>query len=216
MTTPVNIELYTKKFEVYPPELVAFAKENGLSLPKLTSLKGQALALLTQPEIRGTKHVSRQESTKFFQQLAMETPDSIQPFNKGFGLKEIKVKGKICLAYPFEKDTVNIDKRKGVAISGDRDTFINTLKEWHKKNITEVPNDEWQIGHLDPTIDDASENNLAYQPPIQGKFRDRFKYDKYFFRMWPTATELIPKFDEYYTEKEQRALLEALKLKFEK
>jgi hypothetical protein len=32
--------------------------------------------------------------------------------------------------------------------------------------------------------------------------------------MWPTASELIPKIDEYYTEKEQLALLEALKAKY--
>ena len=217
MTTPVNIDLYPTKFEAYPPDLAAFATEHKLKLPGLTSLKGQALALLSQPEVRGQHHVSREQATKFFQNLGMTTPDSIQPFNKGFGLKEIKVKGKICLAYPFECDTVDIQKRVGATISGDRDTIINTIKDWWRKNLVDVPNSEWQVGHLDPTIPDASEANLAFQPPLQAKTRDRFKWDCWFHKMWPTAEkELIPNFDKYYTEAEQRMMYEALKKKFEK
>jgi hypothetical protein len=215
-TTRINIDIYTNKFEVFPSDLLIFANEHNIKLPPLASLKGQALALLTQPEVRGQCHVSRKEATKFFQTLGMETCDSIQPFNKGFGLKEIKVKGKICIAYPFEKDTVNIDKRNGVHISGDRDTAINAIKAHYQKNIIDVPNDEWQIGHLDPTINDASEKNLAYQPPIQGKYRDRFKWCPLFQRMWPTAKELVPKFNEFYTEKERKMIYEALKQEFEK
>lgn len=217
MTTPVNIDLYTTKFEAYPSDLVAFATEHKLKLPGIGSLKGQALALLSQPEVRGQHHVSREQATKFFQNLNMATPDSIQPFNKGFGLKEIKVKGKTCLAYPFECDTVDIQKRAGAAISGDRDTMINTIKDWWRKNLVDVPNSEWQVGHLDPTIPDASEKNLAFQPPLQAKTRDRFKWDNWFHKMWPTAEkELIPNFDKYYTETEQRMMYEALKKKFEK
>jgi hypothetical protein len=213
-TTPIQIELYTTKFEDYPSDLLEFAKENSLKLPGISTLKGQALALLSQPEVRGKQHVSRPHATQYFQALDMKTPDSIQPFNKGFGLKEIKVKGKICLAFPFEKDTVNIDKRKGVSISGDRDTCINAVKEWWRKNLVDVPNKDWQIGHLDPTIDDPSEKNLAYQPPIQGKYRDRFKFCSSFLKMWPTASELIPKFNKYYTDDEQRRIYEALKRKY--
>lgn len=215
-TTPINIDLYTKKFEAYPSDLLAFTNQTKLKLPSLNSLKGQALALLAQPEVRGQQHVSREQATKYFQSLAMDTPDSIQPFNKGFGLKEVKVKGKICLAFPFESDTVNIDKRKGATIHGDRDTIINGIKDWWKKNLVEVPNSLWQIGHLDPTIADASEANLAFQPPLQAKTRDRFKWDAIFHKMWPTAEhELIPNLDSYYTEKEQRLLYDALKKKFE-
>ena len=110
----------------------------------------------------------------------------------------------------------DVDKRKGVKISGDRDTVINTIKKWWQDNLVGVPNEQWQVGHLDPTIADASEQNLAYQPPIQGKFRDRFKWCPLFQRMWPTAKELIPKFNDYYTEAEQKDMLAALKKKFEK
>lgn len=214
MTMAIEIGLYAKKFAEYVPELVNFAATHNLRLPKIDSLKGQALALLSQPEVRGKQHVSREHATKFFQTIGLETPDSIQPFNKGFGLKEIKVKGKICLAFPFELDTVSIDKRKGAVLGGDRDASINAVKDWWRKNLVDVPNEEWQVGHLDPTVPDASETNLAYQPPIQGKYRDRFKFDSLFHKMWPTAAELVTKVDKYYTEEEQRVLYEQLKLKF--
>ncbi len=126
----------------------------------------------------------------------------------------MKKKGLYCLEYPFQADTTHLDKRKGVSISGDKHTIIQSIKDWWKKNLVDVPDEEWQIGHLDPTIDDASEKNLAWQPPIQGKYRDRFKWDAYFMKMWPTSKELIPHINDYYTEMEQRELYKALKKKF--
>jgi hypothetical protein len=63
---------------------------------------------------------------------------------------------------------------------------------------------------LDPTIADASEANLALQPPIQGKTRNRFKWDPLFRKMWPTGKELISKMDEYYTKEEQQIILDYL------
>lgn len=215
-TTLINIDNYTKKFEDYPPDLVVFAKEKKLTLLPLTSMKGQALALMSQPEVRGQKHLGREEAVKFFKNIGMETTDAIQQFNKATGLKRMKMRGNYCLQYPFDYDTTDIDKRKGVSISGDKNSYINTIKDWWKKNLIDVPNEEWQIGHLDPTIDDASEKNLAYQPPIQGKYRDRFKFDAFFLKMWPTTSELVPKIDEFYTDKEQKIIYEALKEKFEK
>lgn len=221
MASPIDIDAYTKKFDAYPPDLVAFAAEHKFTLPGIQSMKGQALALMAQPEIRGQKYVDgRPQATKFFQKIGLldEKTDPIQCFNKALNLKKMSIKrGVYCLQYPFEADTTDTDKRKGAVISGDRDSQINAIKEFHRKKIIDVPNAEWQIGHLDPTIDDASEQNLAYQPPIQGKYRDRFKWDSTFFKMWPTAkTELIPNFDKYYTEAEQRLIYEALKKKFEK
>jgi hypothetical protein len=210
-TSIINIDTYTKKFEVYPSDLLVFAKEHNLTLLPLTSMRGQALALMSQPEVRGQKHLGRLETDKFFKNIGMETKDSIQQFNKATGLKRLKMTGYYCLQYPFESDTTDLDKRKGVSISGDKTSFINTIKDWWKKNLIDVPNEEWQIGHLDPTINDASEKNLAYQPPIQGKYRDRFKFDAFFLKMWPTAKELIPNFKEYYTEAERKEILKALK-----
>lgn len=215
MTSLIDIGNYTKKFEEYPKELISFSIENNLSLIPLTSMRGQALALMSQLEIRGQKHIGREEANKFFKNIGMDTNDAIQQFNKTTGIKRIKMRGYYCLEYPFKCDTTDLDKRKGVSISGNRDDYINTIKNWWNNNLLNIPNNEWQIGHLDPTIDDSSENNLAYQPPIQGKYRDRFKFDKFFIKMWPTVNELVPKINNYYTNSEQKLLYETLKKKFE-
>jgi hypothetical protein len=140
----------------------------------------------------------------------MKTNDSIQAFNKATGLKKVEKRNRYCLVYPYECDSIDIDKRKGCSITGDKNEEVNKIKNWFKKYIVDVPNDDWQIGHLDPTIADASEKNLAYQPPIQAKYRNRFKWDSMFHRMWPTAQELTSKWDEYYTSDEQKKLLESL------
>lgn len=217
MTTAViNMDNFTTKFAAYPSDLVVFAEKNKLPLPPLTSMRGQALALMSQSEVRGQKHIGREEAVKFFKNIGMDTTDAIQQFNKATGVKRLNIRGKYCLQYPFECDTTDLDKRRGVSISGDRNTIIDTIKKYWRDILVDVPNDEWQKGHLDPTIADASEKNLAYQPPIQGKYRDRFKFDSFFLKMWPTTKELIPNFPEYYTEKEQYSIYEALKTKFEK
>ena len=213
----IAIENYTKMFEAYPEDLIEFAKENDIELPTITGKRGQALALMAQPEIRGQFYVDRKTAELFFKNISMYSADVIQAFNKSTGIKRMDVKGKYCLKYPFEADKVDIDKRKDANISGDRNLYINAVKEWHRENVIDVPNEKWQVGHLDPTIGDSSEKNLAYQPPIQGKYRDRFKFCKSFIKMWPTAKELVNKnkISEYYTDEEQKILYEALKKKFE-
>ncbi len=205
------------KFEEFPADLLTFCAANEIALPSIDSLKGQAIALLAQEANRGTKCVTRLSAKAFFETIGFKTDDAIQPFNKAMGLKKVKARGKYCLVYPFEADKVDIIKRKGCAISGDRDALINAIKEHHRRRLVEVPNDQWQMGHLDPTVADGSEGNLAWQPPVQGKYRDRFKWDAKFEKMWPTAKELSrgKTIDEYYTEEEQRTLLALLKLKFE-
>jgi hypothetical protein len=213
----IAIENYTKMFEAYPEDLREFAKENDIELPTITGKRGQALALMAQPEIRGQFYVDRKTAELFFKNISMYSADVIQAFNKSTGIKRMDVKGKYCLKYPFEADKVDIDKRKDANISGDRNLYINAVKEWHRENVIDVPNEKWQVGHLDPTIGDSSEKNLAYQPPIQGKYRDRFKFCKSFIKMWPTAKELVNKnkISIYYTDEEQKILYEALKKKFE-
>lgn len=215
-TTLIDISKYTTKFTEYPEDFVAFAAENDIPLVALSSMRGQALALMAQPDVRGQKHIGRAETDQFFKNIDMKTSDAIQQFNKATGFARMKLRGLYCLKYPFEADRVDIDKRKGSGITTEKETEVNTIKEWFKKNILAPDASEWQVGHLDPTIPDFSDENLAYQPPIQGKYRDRFKFDKNFVKMWPVAEkELIPKFDKYYTEKEQRLIFEALKKKFE-
>ena len=216
MTSLINIDNYNEKFKEYHEDIIEFSKKNNLTLISLTSMRGQALALMSQPEIRGCKHIGRDEAVKFFKNIGMDTNDAIQQFNKTTGIKRMKLRrGYYCLEYPFNYDTTDLDKRKGISITGDRDNYINIIKKWWKNNLIDIPNNEWQIGHLDPTIGDSTENNLAYQPPIQGKYRNRFKFDEFFIKMWPTVYELVDKLNYYYTNNEQRILYEELKKKFE-
>ena len=209
-TKLMDIKNYNKKFESYPEDLLNFCNENKIKLPGIDTFRGQAIALMAQPEIRGKQYITRNESDTFFEQIGMKTNDSIQAFNKATGLKKVEKRNRYCLVYPYECDSIDIDKRKGCSITGDKNEEVNRIKNWFKKYIVDVPNDDWQIGHLDPTIADASEKNLAYQPPIQAKYRNRFKWDSMFHRMWPTAQELTSKWDEYYTSDEQKKLLESL------
>jgi hypothetical protein len=213
----ITIENYNKIFDAYPDELREFAKGNDIELPAITGNRGQALALMSQPEVRGQFYIDRKTAEIFFKNINMYSADVIQAFNKTTGIKRIDAKGKYCLKYPFEADKIDIDKRKDANISGDKNQYINAVKEWYKINVVDVPNEKWEIGHLDPTIGDSSEKNLAYQPPIQGRYRDRFKFCKSFIKMWPTAKELVSKnkIDDYYTNAEQRIIYEALKKKFE-
>ena len=89
-TTNININNYTKKFDNYPNDLIEFAKKNNIELLPLSSMKGQALALMSQEEIRGQKHISRKDAVQFFKNIGMETSDAIQQFNKTTGFKRIK------------------------------------------------------------------------------------------------------------------------------
>ena len=217
LTTLIDISQYQKPFEDYPEDFVQFCNEHGIELKNIKSKMGQAYALMSQPEVRGQKHLTRPEAEAFFRQIGYETGDAIQAFNKAVGLRRVKGRGLYCLLFPFETDLTDIEKRKGAKIGGDRDEQINFIKTWWRENLLDVPNHLWQIGHLDPTIPDSSETNLAFQPPIQGKYRDRFKWCPMFQRMWPTAKEWISKMNssEYHTEEEQREMYEALKTKFE-
>lgn len=213
---PVDVTNYTSKFEKYPEDLVSVATDANLHLPGLKSKRGQALALMSQPEIRGQKYITRKEAEQFFTQIGMITRDCIQCFNKDMGVKRLNLPiGRYCLEYPYVTDLTHKRKRDNVNINGDRDTCIDIIKQFWRENVTEVPNSEWQIGHLDPTIEDNSQQNLTFQPPLQARFRDRFKWCPLFLKMWPTADELIPKFIQYYTEQEQRRIYAHLRAKFE-
>jgi hypothetical protein len=204
----IDISRYDKKFEYYHFEVVFFAKEHKIRLPSLETMRGQALALMTQTEVRGQYYLTRKEATIFMGAIGMNTNDAIQQFNKATGFKRVSKKGKYCLEYPYKPDVIDIRKREGLSMSVNKNDFIDRVKNWWRSHLLDVPNEEWQIGHLDPTISDTNESNLAYQPPLQARYRDRFKWDTYFHRMWPTGKELMSNnnMNDYYTVEEQTQL----------
>ena len=214
----IDITKYVKKFDAYPSDVLDFMTRNNQRLPALTSLVGQAYALMSQPEVRGKFYIERDDASVFFKSIGLETADSIQPFNKSnVALKKMDIKkGQYCLEYPYVLNTIDIDKRKGCTMNENRDDYINKVKKWWNDNLVNVSNDKWQLGHLDPTIPIGSSTNLAYQPPLQAKYRNRFKWDGLFHKMWPTGDEWITNMNEYHTEDEQKKMLVALKAKFER
>jgi hypothetical protein len=207
-----DIERYTQSFTEYPAELTDFCTTNNISLPGIESASGQALALLSQPENRGKRYVGgREDASKFFTQIGIVTAqnDPIQFFNKfpQRGLKLAKLKrAQYSLPFPFEADMTHVNKRKNATIGGDRNQHIDAIKDYWRVNLVDVPNEEWQVGHLNPEIEDSSEENLAYQPPIQARYRDRFIWDRMFQLMYPTTRELVDHPDKYYTEEGQRQI----------
>lgn len=218
MTTLIDILKYTEKFSVYPEEFYNFCVKNNVKLPGLDTNQGQAYALMGQPEVCGKQHLTRKETALFFEQIQMknETADTIQAFNKQrqIGLVPKDTRGKYCLEYPFQLDMKHVYKRIKCVINGNKDDIINQTKSWWKENLIDIPNDKWHVGHLDPTVGDASEQNLAYQPPLQASYRDRFKWCSLFHKMWPTNTELLPNYDKYYTVAEQLEQFKHLQAKF--
>ena len=113
----------------YSEELVSFAEDVKISLPKISSVGGQALAFLSQPENRGGgRFITPQETANFFTELGIKTRDSIQPFNKPWGnrLQLVDTKpGLYSLKYPFALKWNDISKR----VSVDKNVLENGTKE---------------------------------------------------------------------------------------
>lgn len=145
--------------------------------------------------------------------------DSIQSINKteqwGLANPETRINGGVTeyrFVYPFKFVGVHIKKRKiGSSISLlNRDEEIDIIKENIKKYYLDVPNDTWQLGHKNPDIEDSGPSNLVWQPPIQGKYRDRFIFDYLGLMKYPTPKEISKNPLKYYSEEQLRELHEFL------
>jgi hypothetical protein len=211
----VSSRHYKTKFEEYDPEFMAFCEDNNITVPKLGSLKGQVIALVTHRNNRN-KYVNRDILEAFLSHIEMKSGDCIQLVNKTeqWGLKSESTKheGKqhYRVPYPFEYIALHVKKRSKLVISGSKEDKVDYIKDWIKTNYIDVPFEKWEIGHKDPNSEDNSEANLVYQPPIQGRFRDRFKFDEYGLIRYPTVKELKNNTHIYYNDDELRDLRDHL------
>src|ERR1035437_3468709 len=181
-----------KAFDKYDDEFIKFCKKHEINIPKLNSLKGQVIALMTFKKNRN-KYVDRDILNLFISKIGFSSKDVIQLINKTdqWGLKHITLERKFyTIPFPFIYVGLHLKKRDIKFSSHNRDEKIDYIKEYLVDNYINVPNEKWEVGHLDPNNPDGSEENLVYQPPIQGKFRDRFKFDKMGLIKYPTPNEL--------------------------
>lgn len=205
-----------KNYYEFDSEFLSFCKKNNITPPKLNTIKGQVIALMTCQE-NHNKLVTRELLNQFLDIIGMKSKDIVQAINKTeqWGLESTTYKRMYyTIPYPFSYVDIHIKKRK-IKKTGNKDEQIDLIKEWISKNYLEVPNNKWELGHMDPNNPNPSENDIVYQPPIQGRYRDRFKYDKLGLTKYPTPQELDENFDKYYSEEEQKKLYQILKKKFD-
>lgn len=211
----INTRRFQVAFQEHDPDFLQFCHDNNITPPNLNSLKGQVIALLTHKN-NLNKYVTREVLDQFLGYIGMTSKDSIQLVNKTdqWGLKHVSIKHEgeqfYQIPYPFEYIGLHVEKRKKLVISGSKEDKVNHIKEWIKVNYLDVPHNEWQVGHKDPNKDDNSEANLVYQPPIQGRFRDRFKFDDTGLIRFPTIKELQNNPELYYTKTELTELRDFL------
>lgn len=173
---PINIDEISEDFQIgFHRDLIDFAKEHDIKLPKLTSGNGMALSVMSH---NPNKYWTRSDTDKFVEKYQQDTKDSIQLFNKHEqrGLKSSSERGKNYLVFPYELSKKHL-MRKDFKYDGtevQKFEEINKLKSTIQHDYIDVPNENWELGHKNPDTTDNSSNNLVLQPPIQGKYRDNY------------------------------------------
>jgi len=175
--TKINIDEITEIKEDYPQEFKQFCDDNQIIMPNITSKIGKAcLLMLHNPN----KYFDRETCNKAFEKFNIISKDSIQPFNKieQLGLKTYnsKNRSKYAIIYPYELSKKH-KMRKDFKFDGtdkQKNEEIDKIKSTIQDDYIDVPNSQWQLGHKNPESEDNTNNNLVLQPPIQGKYRDKY------------------------------------------
>lgn len=163
----------------YPLEFTQFCLESGLKPPSILKGSGKALSsMLDNP----MKYWDRGACDEFVKKFDIKTKDSIQLFNKhsqwGINTNSGIEKGKLYIVYPFALSNKH-KMRKSFKFAGnddDRLKEIMKIKSTIRTDYTDVPNDQWQLGHKNPGSTDNTNTNLILQPPIQGKYKDDYLF----------------------------------------
>ncbi len=203
-------------YNFYPNDFMDWVRENGLNVPRINSNCGQALALLLHNK---NKYVLRQDLELFFNNLGRKCGDAIQTINKteqwGLKLGRIGNRKGIYFISKYELGTKHLI-RKNFKFKGskeDKNRMINAIKAQIKADYLDVPNDDWEVGHMNPGkggIDD----NFVFQPPIQGRYRDEYIFFDTLTKM-PSPEKLVRDNFSCYTVEQRKMLYEALRLEFE-
>lgn len=200
----IDISKFTKSFNDYSDEFRYFCINNNVKPPNIKSMSGQGICLLTIPE-NFNKYTDRDGLNIFYRNIGRIPRDSIQCVNKceQWGLKKVDIKGLYMIPFPFKYIDIHIIKRNIPKDDiANRDKKINMVKHYIMHNYINISNESWHIGHRDPNKGNSN-SNIIYQPPIQARFRDRFKFDKIGLTKYPTLNELLGNFSKYYSYEEQ-------------
>jgi hypothetical protein len=175
--TRINIDDITEIKEDYPQEFKQFCIDNQLPIPNKTTLIGNAYLLMLHNPY---KYFDRETCNQVFKKFKIDTNDSIQQFNKpeqdGFKSYNSKNRGKYAIIYPYELSKKH-KMRKDFKFDGtdkQKNEEIDKIKSTIQDDYIDVPNSQWQLGHKNPESEDNTNNNLVLQPPIQGKYRDKY------------------------------------------
>ena len=225
----VNIKKKFEKPTEYDEDFKSFCKKYKIKLSRLSSMKGMVIAILTNKENRN-KYVNRDILEKIMKDLEKYSKDVIQLINKtdqwGLVYETDSSKKKhdvhYRIPYPFRYTSVHVEKRKDFTghfqDKDARNKAINAQKEHIKNYYIDVPNDKWELGHKDANKKDNTDKNLIIQPPIQGKYKDKFIFFDALTRM-PSGKELSKdiksKKHKYYGEDDLKLIYKSLKKRFE-
>jgi len=157
---------------------------------------------------------SRKALDEELEKYGLVSRDCIQSINKteqwGLGNPESRKVGRDIeyrFTYPFKFVDVHMKKRKNYgSMSLNRDEEIDLIKENIKKDYLDVPNDKWELGHRNPDIEDSGPSNLVWQPPIQGKYCNRYIFDSLGLMKHPTPKEISRNPLKYYSEDQLREI----------
>lgn len=202
------------------PKFVDWAEEHDIKLPPDGTIKAILLQEMTSEETISTgKWWDREDMEAALKKYNKKSSDVIQFINKTeqWGLKNPLKNGRKLyrFEYPFIYVSTHVEKRKVQEVNPeDKEKQIELIKEIIKKDYIDVPIDKWQLGHKNPDLPDATPKNLVWQPPIQGKYRDRFVFDSLGLMKYPTPKEIARNPSDYYSEEQLEELYVFLSKRF--
>jgi len=108
MLAHINISTYTTMITSYSHELLKFSKTRNIRLPKLDTMKGQALALMTCDAVIGKYYITGSDVKTFFMNIGFHTKSPSQLITSITRYKRVNMRGKYAMVYPFEDTRVNV------------------------------------------------------------------------------------------------------------
>lgn len=193
-----------RRYDALPTHLQEWAEKNQVKISKNTSSARFQIVCMFADEINKNVAVTKRMLQDYCARFGVPTTDPIQIINKTdqWGLRHMTLcKKYYTLPRPFEYIGIHVEKRKNFTSNTsdeDKEKEVLRIKRYITENYIDVPTNLWQMGHRDPNgSNDAG--NLIMQPPLQGRYRDAFKFDDNGLRLCPTVAELKRNALKYYS-----------------